>query len=90
MKLIIKRTPIFLLSLIFIPLSIFGSIYYTFMENKGGMALAGTLFIGVLIFNLIILFIEQSLIKKDFNHIKVWITEIIVILLTILYFYLFG
>ncbi|TDQ28751.1 hypothetical protein DFQ07_1131 [Tenacibaculum caenipelagi] len=89
MKLIIKTTPIFLLSLIFIPLSIFGSIYYTFFDNKGGMALAGTLFIGILIFNLIILFVEQSLIKKDFNRIKVWLIEVIIILLIVLYFYFF-
>lgn len=90
MKIAIKKTPVFFLSLIIIPLSIFGAIYFTFIDNKGGMALAGTLCFVILILNIITLLIEQNIINKDFNITKVWFTEILIIILIILYLYFFG
>ena len=90
MKLKLKKTPILFISILFIPLSIIGTINYLFIDNKGGMSLAGVLLLGVLIVNLVILFIEQALLRNLVDLKKIWIIEISVILLIILMTIIFS
>ena len=80
-----KQTPILFLSIICIPIFTFGAFYYLLVENNGGMALAGAISLFALIVNLVILLIEQIVLKKNINLKKVWITEIVLILLIILF-----
>lgn len=90
MKFKFKKTPILFLSTLFIPIYICGAFYYLLIENNGGMALAGTFFALALIVNLIILAIEQASLKEEVNLKKVWIIEILLILIVFIYLkYLF-
>ena len=90
MKLKLKKTPILFLSILLIPISIIGSINFLFIDNNGGMALAGVLLLGVLIVNLVILLIEQTILRNFVDLKKVWIIEISVILLIILFTIIFS
>ena len=85
MKLKFKKTPIFFLSLLIIPVCFFGAFYYLFVENNGGMALAGAVYLFALTVNLVVLFVEQLLFRKGINMKKVWIVEVTLFLLVVLY-----
>tara|TARA_R110001592_G_C13134020_1_gene746802 strand:+ start:1778 stop:2050 length:273 start_codon:yes stop_codon:yes gene_type:complete len=80
-----KKTPILFLSILFVPICVFGAIYYLFIENNGGMALAGTIFLIALFVNLTVLAIEQTGLKKDVNMKNVWIVEISLIIVAFIY-----
>ena len=90
MKLKFKKTPILFLSILLIPLSVIGTINFLFFDNKGGMSLAGVLLLGVLIFNLVILLIEQVILINFVNLKKVWILELTLIILIILFSIIFS
>ena len=90
MKLNLKKTPVLFLSIILVPLFFCGAFYYLLVENNGGMALVGTISLFALIVNLIILIIEQLILKNIFNLKKIWIAEIVVILLIILFTIIFS
>jgi hypothetical protein len=89
MKIKLKRTPILFLSILFVPLCICGAIYYLLIENNGGMALAGTLFVGALFVNFVVLAIEQTGLKNDVNLKNVWIVETLLIIIAFIYFKFF-
>jgi len=85
MNLKLKKTPILFFSILFIPICVFGAFYYLLMENNGGMALAGTIFLIALFVNLAVLAIEQTGLKKDVNMKNVWIVETSLILIAFIY-----
>jgi hypothetical protein len=85
MKIKFKKTPIFFLSILCVPFFAFGALYYLLIENNGGRALAGAISLFALIINLVILIVEQIILKKKINLKKVWIAEIVLILLIILF-----
>lgn len=90
MKLKLRKTPVFFLSIILVPIFAFGAFYYLLIENNGGMALAGAISLFALIVNLVILLIEQIILRKFINLKKVWIIEIVLILGIILLSILFS
>lgn len=90
MKIKFKKTPIFFLSIVLIPLFAFGAFYYLLIENYGGMALAGAISLFALIVNLGILLLEQIFLRKIINLKKIWITEMVLILGIILFTILFS
>jgi uncharacterized membrane protein len=90
MKLKIKLTPVSVLSIIIIPLCIIGGINFTYFDNKGGQSLLGVFLFGLLVINIILLFIEQAVIKKSYALKKVWIIELSIILTIILLTYIFS
>lgn len=85
MSLKLKRTPILFLSILVMPICICGAFYYLLIENNGGRALAGTIFLIALFVNLVVLAIEQTGLKKDVNLKNVWIVEIVLIIIIFIY-----
>jgi hypothetical protein len=90
MNLNLKWTPVLVLSILITPLSIIGGINFTYFDNNGGQSLLGLFLFGLLVVNLIILIIEQLIVKKNYPLKKVWITEISIILAIILLTYIFS
>ena len=84
MKIKLKKTPILLISILSLSILICGAFYYLLIENNGGMALAGTLYFLAFIVNAFVVFIEQTIIKKEFNMKKIWIIEIVLISVAVL------
>ena len=67
MKLKLKKTPILFFSILLIPWSIIGTSSFLFIDNKGGISLAGVLLLRALVVNLLILLIEQAVLKSVEN-----------------------
>ncbi len=66
------------------------SFNYLFIDNRGGMALAGTFaFIGA-IGNIVILVVEQIIANKVTNSKLLWLVEIIFIVIIAIYFSING
>ncbi|CAM4165793.1 hypothetical protein FLAN108750_13605 [Flavobacterium antarcticum] len=86
----LKLTPILIVfGIIEIILLIF-AFNYLFIDNKGGMALAGTLaFIGA-VGNIVILSVEQIIANNVANSKLLWLVEIILIVLIALYISING
>lgn len=57
------------------------TINYLFIDNKGGMALAGTISFVAAVINLLILTAEQAMAKSSVNKKVLWFVEIIIILI---------
>lgn len=76
----IKITPILILSIIFILIAIPSSIFYLTVETGGGMALAGTIFFIGFLITLLIVFIEQIIVKNiNYDSLKIWVIELIIV-----------
>ena len=80
-----KKTPIFFLSLLLVPFFAFVAFYYLLIQNNGGMALAGAISLFALTVNLFILVVEQLILRRIINLKKVWVIELVIIMLIILF-----
>ncbi|WP_397445334.1 hypothetical protein [Polaribacter sp. R77954] len=89
MKIKFKKSPIYFLSILFLPLLAFGAFYFLIIKNKGGMALAGSIYLFAFVINLIILIVEQLILIKINTLKKVWIVEIGLILWILLFTFYF-
>jgi hypothetical protein len=86
----LKLTPFLIVFGIVEIILLFLAYNYQFINNKGGMALAGSLaFIGA-IGNTVILIIEQIIANKVTNSKVLWIVEIIMILIIAVYISING
>lgn len=82
----IKLTPFLILFVITEILLILVSINYLFLDNKGGMALAGTIAFVAAIINFLIIVLEQFIANlSNVNAKLLWIIEIIIILAIVVY-----
>ncbi len=87
----IKLTPFLIVLGILEILLLFMSLYYSFIDNNGGRALAGAIaFIGLIIF-FFILIVEQLIISyAKFEKENIWIIESIILILIAIWIYFNG
>lgn len=85
MKIKLKKTPILFSSILFIPFLIYKISSFTSLKENGIKVILVEIFAAMLISNLIILLIEQLSLRKIKALKKVWIVEIALILLIILF-----
>ena len=80
----LRLTPIFIVLLIGLLISIPATFYYLFIENNGGMALAGVLAGVYSVAMLFFLIIERLIVRQiNIGLIKVWIAEVALIVVLI-------
>lgn len=86
-----KITPFLIFFGIIEIILVFITLYYTFIENNGGMALAAAIGFIAIIIILIILLIERFIANSRFVNTDVlWIIELLIILNLIIYVYKNG
>lgn len=86
----LKLTPILIVFGIVELILLIFAFNYLFIDNKGGMALAGTLaFIGA-VGNIVILAVEQVIANKVANSKLLWLVELILIVLLAIYISING
>ncbi len=80
-----KITPFLIVFGIVELILVYLSFNYLFVDNKGGMALAGTIALIAAILNIIILAVEQAIANKISNQKTLWVLEIIIIIILGIY-----
>lgn len=85
-----KITPFLIVFGIIELILVYLSFNYLFVDNKGGMALAGTIALIAAILNIIILAVEQTIANKISNQKLLWLIEIIIIILLGIYIVING
>ena len=87
----IKITPLFVVLIVLEIFLLFYAFYYLVIENKGGMALAGTLAFFAAVINVVFIVIERLIVQiKGFSIKWIWITEIIIIICALVYLSKYG
>lgn len=87
----IKLTPLLIVLGIIEIILLLMSIYYSFIDNNGGKALAGVISFIALIILLFILILEQLLINyAKFEKENVWVVESIILILAAIWIYFNG
>jgi hypothetical protein len=87
----IKITPLFIVLIVVELILLFYAFYYLAIENKGGMALAGTIAFFAAIFNVVLIVIERLIVNiKGINSKWIWIIESIIIICAIVYVFKNG
>ncbi|MEQ9263902.1 MAG: hypothetical protein RLN81_01675 [Balneolaceae bacterium] len=83
----LTKSPILIVGLFALPGFAYGGFYYLVVDPSGGMALGGVLSLMAFFIYAMVLFFEQIILGlSNFSIKKVWLIEVIILLLVLFYF----